>query len=386
MLSEANRQFSVCNSCRYCEGICAVFPAMELRSSFASGDVSYLSSLCHDCRACVHACPYSPPHEFAVDIPSLMAQARSETFETYARPQAFWRLLTRTSSILAAVLVTLILATTVAVTTHDAGAVVRTHTGSGSFYEVIPFLWLLLPAVAISICCAIAILAGAHGLAREATGGARQLVRLKPIAAAAADALRLKHLGGGGGGCYYPAERVSRSRRRLHHCVFYGFGAMFLSTVAAAFQQDVLGIEPPYPVLSVPVVLGTLGGIATLAGCVGFLVIGIRSRGAGKIDDARRLDRSFTVTLLFATLTGLLTLVLRSTSLMGAILIVHLAALGGLYLTFPYSKFVHWVYRYVALVRSHVEAEAPSARPHSLDVPIFAADQQTPGPAAELEA
>jgi hypothetical protein len=59
--------------------------------------------------------------------------------------------------------------------------------------------------------------------------------------------------------------------------------------------------------------------------------------------------------LLASVLTGLLTLGLRSTPLMGPALILHLGVLSGLYLTFPYSKFVHWVYRYVALVRSHVE-------------------------------
>ena len=36
-LKEANRLMTICNSCRYCEGLCAVFPAMEKRSSFFEG-------------------------------------------------------------------------------------------------------------------------------------------------------------------------------------------------------------------------------------------------------------------------------------------------------------------------------------------------------------
>ena len=36
-LKEADRLMTVCNSCRYCEGLCAVFPAMEMRRSFADG-------------------------------------------------------------------------------------------------------------------------------------------------------------------------------------------------------------------------------------------------------------------------------------------------------------------------------------------------------------
>ena len=46
---EARRAMEVCNACRYCEGFCAVFPAMELRREFAAGDLNYLANLCHSC-------------------------------------------------------------------------------------------------------------------------------------------------------------------------------------------------------------------------------------------------------------------------------------------------------------------------------------------------
>ena len=95
LIAEANRQFSVCNACRYCEGLCSVFPAMEARGTFASADLEYLSNLCHDCGACLRACPFEPPHEFAIDIPSLMTQARVESFASYARPRIAWRILSR---------------------------------------------------------------------------------------------------------------------------------------------------------------------------------------------------------------------------------------------------------------------------------------------------
>jgi len=34
LLKEADRQLTICNACRYCEGYCAVWPAMELRRTF----------------------------------------------------------------------------------------------------------------------------------------------------------------------------------------------------------------------------------------------------------------------------------------------------------------------------------------------------------------
>ena len=70
LLKDAARQMTICNACRYCEGYCAVFPAMELRRTFTKADILYLANLCFDCRACYYACQYAPPHEFAVNVPS----------------------------------------------------------------------------------------------------------------------------------------------------------------------------------------------------------------------------------------------------------------------------------------------------------------------------
>ena len=67
---------TVCNSCRYCEQYCPVFPAMELRTSFAAGDLAYLANLCHNCGECLYACQYAPPHEFGINVPKTLAIAR----------------------------------------------------------------------------------------------------------------------------------------------------------------------------------------------------------------------------------------------------------------------------------------------------------------------
>src|SRR5262245_41492325 len=87
--AEAARQMQICNACRYCEGFCAVFPAMTRRLEFARADIHYLANLCHNCGACLHACQYAPPHEFAVNFPRAMAQVRARTYQDYAWPAAF---------------------------------------------------------------------------------------------------------------------------------------------------------------------------------------------------------------------------------------------------------------------------------------------------------
>ena len=87
LVREAERQMIVCNACRYCEGYCAVFPAMELRRNFSKGDLVYLSNLCFDCRDCYYACQFAPPHPFAVNIPQVFSQLRADTYQDYSWPR-----------------------------------------------------------------------------------------------------------------------------------------------------------------------------------------------------------------------------------------------------------------------------------------------------------
>ena len=91
VIQEADRQLVICNACRYCEGYCPVFRAIETRRDFKQGDVFYLSNLCHDCRACYYACMYTPPHEFAINIPQILAEARIETYRRWSWPDFLGR-------------------------------------------------------------------------------------------------------------------------------------------------------------------------------------------------------------------------------------------------------------------------------------------------------
>ena len=80
------RLMVVCNSCRYCEGLCAVFPAMEMRRAFPDGDLNYLANLCHGCGACYDNCVAA--HEFDVNVPKIFAQVRAKFYRAYAWPAA----------------------------------------------------------------------------------------------------------------------------------------------------------------------------------------------------------------------------------------------------------------------------------------------------------
>jgi citrate/tricarballylate utilization protein len=174
---------------------------------------------------------------------------------------------------------------------------------------------------------------------------------LRALHEASRDAATLRHLDGGGAGCMNRDERTDGHRRLSHHLTFYGFLLCFLATATATLYHYLLGREAPYPWWDLPVVLGTLGGIGLLIGPAGLLVARWRCDPA-LADDARfGMDAAFIVMLFLTSLTGLALLVLRATPAMGLLLAVHLGVVFSFFLTLPYGKFVHGLYRFAALAR-----------------------------------
>ncbi|HEX6548213.1 MAG TPA: tricarballylate utilization 4Fe-4S protein TcuB [Candidatus Dormibacteraeota bacterium] len=355
--AEADRQLQICNACRYCEGYCAVFPAIELRREFTLGDVVYLANLCHDCRACYQACMYAPPHELAIDIPRLLSQVRVEAHRRYAWPRRAAALVLH-GGVSAGVLSALgvVLAVVMVLAVGHGGALLAAHPGPASFYAVVPYLAMLLPALAAGLFVVGVWAGGAAGMWREAGGSRSEALSPRIWWGAVRDALRLTYLGGGGPGCFYPdAERPSRERRIQHQLVFWGFMADLVATSAAGIEQDLLGIPPPYPILSVPVVLGTLGGLAMIAGAAGLIAGKLRAPERLAADELLSLDYAFLWMLILVNASGLALLVLRATALMGPLLLAHLGFLFGLYATAPYGKFAHAAYRLTALALHRAE-------------------------------
>ena len=98
-------------------------------------------------------------------------------------------------------------------------------------------------------------------------------------------------------------------------------------------------------------VLGTLGGIGLLIGPAGLLAEKFR-RDPALVDEKRTgMDVAFIVMLFLTSFTGLALLLWRDTPAMGPLLALHLGVVFALFITLPYGKFVHGLYRYVALVR-----------------------------------
>jgi citrate/tricarballylate utilization protein len=361
---EAERLMIICNACRYCEGHCAVFPAMEKRLSFSPPDLRYLANLCHGCGSCYHHCQYAPPHEFAVDVPRTFAALRLESYRRYAWPRALGALFERSPLATAlAVAAGIVAALLLAVALAGPASLVAPH-GQGRFYDIVPH-GVMVGAFAAAALYALAasVAAFARGW-RDAGEGPLSALRAAHVARATGDALRLRYLDGGGDGCTYPGEAPSKARRWFHHLTFYGFLLCIASTSSAAVYHA-FGRIAPHAWWSAPVVLGVLGGLGLLVGPAGLLALKAQSDPPARRAE-RGLDAAFAVLLLAASATGFALLAFRATPAMGLLLVVHLGIVLALFVTLPYGKFIHAVHRFAALLRWAIEGSRsppPGAEP-----------------------
>jgi citrate/tricarballylate utilization protein len=337
-MRKAEHEMVVCNACRYCEAYCPVFQAMEQRVTFSSGDLTYLANLCHNCGECLYACQYAPPHEFGIDVPHTLSQVRVESYESFAWPSfaavAFRRpWMTMFAGLVAGILLFATAARTLRVRDAD-------------FYAVIPHRIMVTVFGIIGLFVVVALAVGHRRFTVIADPkGPRRSGK------AAGDALTLKHLHATGEDCVDDEEKRRPWRRWMHHCTFYGFALCFASTTVAAIYHLLFGWIAPYAYTSVPVVLGTLGGAGLLIGPAGLLLVD-RSRDPHLTHASERsLGSAFLALLFLTSLTGLLLLVLREKPYMPALLVIHLAIVLALFITLPYGKFVHGIYRAAALMK-----------------------------------
>ncbi len=355
-LAEADRLMTVCNSCRYCEGLCAVFPAMEMRRAFPDGDLNYLANLCHGCGACYYDCQFSPPHEFNVNVPRVLAQVRADSYRAYAWPPAFAGVFERNGlaiAVIAALCVAGFLLGFAAL--NDPAALLGVHTGPGAFYRLMPHKAMAALFGAAFLYALVAVSMSLRLFWRDTARPGEAPTDASALWQAIKDAGRLRYLDGGGIGCMNDDERPADRRKLYHHLTFYGFLLCFAATAVATLYHFLLGREAPYPWYDLPVVLGTLGGIGLVIGPAGLLAAK-RRRDPAVEDEARRgMDVAFIAMLLMAGITGLALLAWRETPVMGPLLALHLGVVFGFFITMPYSKFVHGLYRFVALIRYATE-------------------------------
>ena len=358
--SEVQRQMTVCNACRYCEGFCAVFPAMTRRLEFSQADIHYLANLCHNCGACLHACQYAAPHEFEINVPKAMAKVRLDTYAEYAWPQAMGTLYRRnglTLALSAGTGLALFLCLTLMVMGN-----LFTAMPGGNFYGIFPHNTLAVMFGAVFGFAVLALTLGVRRFWRNVSpADAPAQVKTAAALEATANVARLKFLDGGHGeGCNNADDRFTLWRRRFHHFTFSGFMLCFAATGVATLYHFLLDWSAPYPVLSLPVMLGISGGLGLLVGPAGLLWLNLRRNPEHGDENQKPMDRGFIALLLLVSASGLALLAFRETAALGLLLAIHLGLVMAFFLTMPYSKFAHGIFRSAALLKYSIEKRQPN--------------------------
>lgn len=354
---EARRVLGICNTCGYCNGFCDLFAAAQRRPALPTTDLAHLANLCHGCRNCLYACQYAAPHPFAVNVPRALADMRQHSYAEYVWPRAGAGLLARsgwTALLLSGGAIALLVG--LVWLTVPSEIIFATHSGEGAFYRLFPWWTMALIGVLPLSWSTLAI-----GISLRRYWRATRPPQ--PIAArhlwrALHDVLILRNLRGGGPGCNDIDGRFSRWRRWLHQTLLAGLLSSFAATLVATIYHHFLDWQAPYPPLSLPVVLGTGGGLAMMVAVVGLIALKWREDRTPTDPRARTADQSFLFLLLLVAATGLALLIWRDTSAMGLLLAVHLGSVLAFFLILPYCKAVHAGYRLLALLTEALEREA----------------------------
>ncbi|AFL73653.1 tricarballylate utilization 4Fe-4S protein TcuB [Thiocystis violascens] len=360
-LAEARRVLEICNVCGYCNGFCDLFESAKRRPALTDTDLAHLANLCHGCRNCLYACQYAPPHVFAVNVPRALARTRQRNYAEYAWPRAWSGLLAQEPRI--ALLVTggaigLLLGMVLIGAPPE--TLFAVHTGAGAFYRILPWWVMVLIGV---LPLGWSLLAIGTGLRRywRATR-APDPITAPVLWSAVRDVLTLRNHRGGGPGCNDLDDRPSHWRRWLHQTLLLGLLLCLAATLIAGLYHHFLNWPAPYPWFSLPVVFGTLGGIAMTIAALGLAWLQRREDRTPTDPDARAADRAFLAQLFLVAATGLALLAWRATPAMGLLLAVHLGSVLAFFLLLPYGKFVHAGYRFLALVNEAMERRSGDAR------------------------
>jgi citrate/tricarballylate utilization protein len=321
--------------------------AMARRLEFTANDVDYLAHLCHNCGACLHACQYAPPHEFGIQIPEAMRDVRSASYARHAWPQVFARAYQSHGTVLSIVLAVSLAAFLFAV------AATKTPLVPSNFYAVLShtaMVTVFLPVFGF------AVLAMTVSGVRSWKKG-KSALSLPTAQEAVQATLTLKYLDGGhGDGCPNETDAPTHARRWFHHFTFYGFALCFAATSVATLYHYGFGRAAPYAWHDLPKLLGIAGGLGLLVGPCGLLVLYLRRN-----ERRASMDVAFILLLFLISLTGFVLMFARATPWLAPALAVHLGFVLAFFLTMPYSKFVHGLYRGLALLRFAYERKQPPA-------------------------
>ena len=344
LVDEAKRQTHICNSCRYCEGFCDVFPAMHQLHDIQQADLVKLANICHNCRGCYYACQYAEPHEFNVNIPKVFAALRQESWQKYTPFGMLQKFLSRHLLLwaVAIMLIGMLLLMAFGITAN---------TEADNFYDIIPHHVMVNIFAPLFIIPYLLLGWGLVKFWRDIGGG---VIRYSSFLQVIKDSARLKNLSGGHGkGCNFEKQDAfTHARKYAHHGVAYGFLLCFAATSSGTILHYGFDYPAPYPLLSPPKLLGVTGGVMMVVGTIWLLWLKFKADKSLGHQKHFWGEVGFIGLLFGVAASGLALYFLRDyKAVLAPLLYGHLALVALFFITTPFSKMSHAFFRFTALLQ-----------------------------------
>jgi citrate/tricarballylate utilization protein len=365
LMEEGIREYNLCSACRFCIGYCPVWDALDRiffgfkKESVDHRDIEYFAYLCHDCRNCYYACPYRQPHELNINIPKLNSMLREKVNNSYVWPGFMRGMLKRqymymTSSIMAFLALAFVLT---AIVGDLSALMLPIH----SIYHVMPSIYIEMIGSVLGVWGMTLLIYEGARYWKSINGNYKGIFNGRLHLYALRDTFMHLWFRANGEGCDYPGEYGSFSRFYLHLLMFTGMLVDLVATITALYAQNILGYYPPYSLFSFPVMLGIMGGALILVGVVGLLVLK-ESANSKLIESAWiETDRAMLYLLLAIVVSGFVITSMRSMPFARLMFLVHISLVATLFVSAPYSKLVHIIYRYLAVVKYYYDKRILSA-------------------------
>jgi quinone-modifying oxidoreductase, subunit QmoC len=358
-----------CYQCATCSSVCDLAPAeapfprrQVLWAQWGLADRLAADPgiwLCHQCNDCNLRCPRD------VNPGDLMAAMRAMVVEKLAFPGFMGRLVANAKNTWPLLIGIPILFWVVLLTLTTGFAIPHVNAGLGAglgnfhYEEFVPHI--LIYTVYLLIAAWVVLASWVSGrrfwkMTGAGAGAERRGSFLAQLVPAAVDVATHKK---------FASCKIAPKRRWGHFALMWGFvGAAVTSAIAIPYLYQHTPLfswipfkySYPVPILHPLKWLGNISALALVVGGV-LLYLNRRSVGDKRVGATTAFDRFFLWLVLSVIFTGVLTEVLRFVGppVVGSLVYLgHLGVVMALFLTFPYSKFAHLIYRTLAMVHERM--------------------------------
>ncbi len=344
-----------CYQCATCSAVCdlatpeTVFPRRQMLWA-QWGLVDRLVAdpsiwLCHQCNDCTARCPRDArPGDTMQAVRSLMV-------EEVGAPRFMARLVGRAAVTWPILLGLPVLFWALFIRAVNSFAVPRTPLVYGDLVPVWMIYSVFLPAAALA---ASAAAVGARRCwSAWGDGATRNGSLLRGLAAVSADILWHRRFGRCG---------TARPRRVGHLLLLWGFLGALATTTLLGVLMDVFGVKTPLPQLHPVKLLGNVSAVLLAVGAIWLVANRLRDQLAAGRSVA--FDWFLLALLALVILSGIgaeLARLALPAPLALAVYVLHLGTVLSLFLTFPFSKFAHALYRTLAMAHQRLTAQRRSS-------------------------